>query len=147
MSVKYMILGSLMEVPNYGYLIKTKFFKKVFSDFGINDGQLYPTLNKLEKEGLIRKEVIYQEGSPNRHKLPRHLLNQKRRLPKRHQFSRLKIPSMISASSAPVRKIPVNLNSKMLAMVPSSSKKSTPPAVAVSGSSKRKNTCPANPEQ
>lgn len=68
MSVKHMILGALMESPVHGYEIKTKFFKKLFSDFGINDGQLYPTLGKLEKDGLVRKEVVQQDGAPNRHK-------------------------------------------------------------------------------
>lgn len=68
MSVKHMILGALMENPVHGYEIKTKFFKKLFSDFGINDGQLYPTLGKLEKDGLVKKEVVQQEGTPNRHK-------------------------------------------------------------------------------
>ncbi|MEW5947235.1 MAG: PadR family transcriptional regulator [bacterium] len=43
-------------------------FKKLFSDFGINDGQLYPTLGRLERDGLVRKEVVQQEGTPNRHK-------------------------------------------------------------------------------
>jgi len=48
--------------------MKKSFFQKAFSDFGINDGQLYPLLKKLEKEGLIRKKVVQQEGMPNRHK-------------------------------------------------------------------------------
>lgn len=68
MSARNMILGSLMESPVHGYDLKKRVFRKVFSDFGINDGQLYPLLKKLETEGLIRKEVIVQEGAPSRHK-------------------------------------------------------------------------------
>jgi DNA-binding PadR family transcriptional regulator len=68
MSARNMILGSLMESPVHGYDLKKRVFRKVFSDFGINDGQLYPLLNKLEAEGLIRKQVIVQEGAPSRHK-------------------------------------------------------------------------------
>jgi DNA-binding PadR family transcriptional regulator len=68
MSAKHMIMGALMDCPLHGYDMKKKVFKKVFSDFGINDGQLYPLLKKLEKEGIIRKEVVQQEGIPNRHK-------------------------------------------------------------------------------
>jgi DNA-binding PadR family transcriptional regulator len=43
-------------------------FRKVFADFGINDGQLYPLLKKMEAEGLIRKEIVPREGAPSRHK-------------------------------------------------------------------------------
>jgi len=63
-----MILGSLMESPVHGYDLKKRVFRKVFSDFGINDGQLYPLLKKLEQEGLIRKEIVPREGAPSRHK-------------------------------------------------------------------------------
>lgn len=67
MSLQYMILGTLMERPYHGYQLKSNMFQKVFVDFGINDGQLYPTLKKLEQGGLIEKTVELQEGSPNRH--------------------------------------------------------------------------------
>jgi len=66
-SLKYMVLGFLMEGPSHGYELKSGPFKKVFKDFGINDGQLYPLLKKLEQEGLITKTVQLQEGLPNRH--------------------------------------------------------------------------------
>ena len=68
MSAKFMILGSLMESPVHGYDLKKRVFKKVFADFGINDGQLYPLLKRLEGEGLIRKEIVPREGAPSRHK-------------------------------------------------------------------------------
>ena len=66
MLLRYSLLGALMESPDYGYKLKTRVPAKVFHDFGINDNQLYPTLKKLHMEGLVEKEVIYQEGSPNR---------------------------------------------------------------------------------
>ena len=68
MSAKHMIMGALIDCSLHGYDMKKKVFKKGFGDFGINDGQLYPLLKKLEKEGLIHKEVVQQEGMPNRHK-------------------------------------------------------------------------------
>lgn len=67
MSVKHLILGVLMEKPFYGYQLKSEAFKKIFGDFGINDGQLYPTLNKLEQEELLIKTVELQLGAPSRH--------------------------------------------------------------------------------
>lgn len=68
MSAKAIILGALIESPVHGYDLKKRVFRKVFGDFGINDGQLYPLLKKMEGDGLIRKEVVPQEGTPNRHK-------------------------------------------------------------------------------
>lgn len=67
MSLKHMVLGFLMDGSSYGYELKSGPFKKVFKDFGINDGQLYPLLKKLEQEALICKRVQPQEGLPNRH--------------------------------------------------------------------------------
>ncbi|MGE5404040.1 MAG: PadR family transcriptional regulator [Candidatus Saccharibacteria bacterium] len=67
MSVKHIILGFLMEESSHGYLLRAGGMKKMFGDFGINDGQLYPTLKKLEQEGLVSKEIQHQEGAPSRH--------------------------------------------------------------------------------
>lgn len=66
MSLKYLLLGTLMERPYHGYELKSSIFKKTFKDFGINDGQLYPLLKKLEQEQLIEKTVQYQENLPSR---------------------------------------------------------------------------------
>ena len=67
MSLRHMILGSLMERPVYGYQLKSGHFKKIFGEFGINHGQLYPLLKKMEREGAIEKIVEFREGAPNRH--------------------------------------------------------------------------------
>lgn len=67
MSVKYAILGGLMKRPRYGYQFKVTAIETIAREFGINDGQIYPTLKKLEKEGLITKQVEVQDSAPNRH--------------------------------------------------------------------------------
>lgn len=67
MSLKHMLLGVLMEQPHHGYELKSRAFQKIFGEFGVNDGQLYPALKKMEAEGLIDKIVEIQEGAPNRH--------------------------------------------------------------------------------
>jgi PadR family transcriptional regulator AphA len=67
MSVKYMILGGLMFSCSHGYEIKSQMAQKMNREFGINDGQLYPTLKKLEEEGLVKKTVKHQDGAPSRH--------------------------------------------------------------------------------
>lgn len=65
MSTKYAILGVLMQGPGHGYRIK-KLFAPFISKNGLNDGQVYPILTRLEKEGLVNKEVVQQEKSPTK---------------------------------------------------------------------------------
>lgn len=65
MSTKHAILGVLMQCPGHGYQIK-KIFAPFISKNGLNDGQIYPTLTRLEKDKLVRKEVVHQEKSPNK---------------------------------------------------------------------------------
>jgi len=56
-----------MNSPDYGYNIKSSFFSRILDEFGINDGQLYPALKKLETRGLIVKKIEYRDDGPNRH--------------------------------------------------------------------------------
>ena len=65
MSAKYAILGVLMQCPGHGYRIK-KIFAPFISRNGLNDGQVYPILTRLEKDGFVRKEIVLQEKSPNK---------------------------------------------------------------------------------
>lgn len=67
MSVKHIILGSLMNGPAHGYSLRSGLVSKVLAEFGINDGQLYPLLKKMTVEGLIEKEIEYRDSGPNRH--------------------------------------------------------------------------------
>jgi DNA-binding PadR family transcriptional regulator len=67
MSVAYTVLGVLMDAPAHGYSIR-KQLEAVFSmEFGLNDGQLYPALAKLETLGFLEKEVVEQQRSPTKH--------------------------------------------------------------------------------
>ena len=67
MSVDYTILGVLMETPAHGYSIKKYLLENFSEEFGINDGQLYPALAKLEARRWIKKKVVPQRRSPARH--------------------------------------------------------------------------------
>ena len=67
MSIDYTILGVLIEAPTHGYSLKKYLAENVSRDFGINDGQLYPALARLEERGWIRKRVIPQRRSPTKH--------------------------------------------------------------------------------
>jgi DNA-binding PadR family transcriptional regulator len=67
MSVSYTILGVLMDAPAHGYSIRKHLEETLSKDLGLNDGQLYPALAKLESCGWIAKEVIEQRSSPTKH--------------------------------------------------------------------------------
>ncbi len=67
MSVDHAILGFLVEQPAHGYSIKKHLFENFSKDVGINDGQLYPALARLESRGWIRKRVVAQRRSPPKH--------------------------------------------------------------------------------
>ncbi|MCQ4924393.1 PadR family transcriptional regulator [Tissierella carlieri] len=60
------ILGLLMEKSRTGYEIN-EIFETIFSHFYKGSyGMIYPTLNKLKKQGLVEKKVVVQDGKPNK---------------------------------------------------------------------------------
>ncbi|TLQ04312.1 helix-turn-helix transcriptional regulator [Pediococcus stilesii] len=60
------ILGVLFKNDRNGYEIN-EIFKTIFSHFyDATYGMIYPTLKKLEKEGLVSKRKVVQEGRPNK---------------------------------------------------------------------------------
>ena len=66
MGFKHFILGYFVDNPAHGYDL----IKKCFMDFfpaspEINQGRLYTTLNKLEKESMIEKKVKSQDDLPD----------------------------------------------------------------------------------
>ncbi len=61
-----MILGCLLDAPAHGYEIRQRFKSFYNQSHGLNEGQLYTTLKKLEEDGLVSKELIHQEKSPSR---------------------------------------------------------------------------------
>lgn len=66
MNSQDVILGTLMNQSLSGYDIKHKFETLFTFFFDASYGTIYPTLNKLEKEGFITKESVVQEGKPNK---------------------------------------------------------------------------------
>ncbi len=61
-----MILGLLYKSERTGYEIN-EVFKKIFNHFyDASFGMIYPTLRKLEKQGLVEKKIVVQEGRPNK---------------------------------------------------------------------------------
>ncbi|MEC0092009.1 PadR family transcriptional regulator [Paenibacillus macquariensis] len=66
MNSQDVILGMLMKESLTGYEIK-QLLENVFSNFFSSSyGTIYPTLTRMEKEELITKEIVLQDGKPNK---------------------------------------------------------------------------------
>lgn len=66
MSFKYLVLGCLLDFPTHGYSL----MKKILSEFApanspVNEGRLYSTIKKLEKEQLIKRRIMKQDNLPD----------------------------------------------------------------------------------
>ncbi len=66
METDQMILGFLMSGPKSGYKIKN-ITGKLMMAYNLSLNQIYPALRKLEAGDLVRKEVVFQTGKPNKH--------------------------------------------------------------------------------
>ncbi|MDA8221547.1 MAG: PadR family transcriptional regulator, partial [Desulfitobacterium hafniense] len=51
MPVKHAILGILKEAPRHGYELKSIFDARIGNFWNLNYGQIYTTLDRLDKEG------------------------------------------------------------------------------------------------
>jgi DNA-binding PadR family transcriptional regulator len=60
------VLGSLQGQSLHGYEISKQIRTKSDGLLKIGEGQLYPTLHKLEDRGLVTAEWVSQEGKPAR---------------------------------------------------------------------------------
>ncbi len=67
MSLKHAIVGFLIERPMHGYELKRALSPALSRGGLVNDGILYPILNKLVADGLLKKRVEKMESGPNRH--------------------------------------------------------------------------------
>jgi DNA-binding PadR family transcriptional regulator len=56
MSVRYGLLALLAEEPTHGYHLKTEFETRTGGSWALNIGQVYTTLQRLERDGLVVAE-------------------------------------------------------------------------------------------
>lgn len=54
MSLKYGVLGLLTEGPLHGYEVRNRFEAMLGGTWEVNIGQIYTTLQRLERDGLVR---------------------------------------------------------------------------------------------
>jgi DNA-binding PadR family transcriptional regulator len=62
----FVVLGLLMERPSHGYALKRALSPALPRERLLNDGILYPLLDRLERDKLIRKKTREVEGAPAR---------------------------------------------------------------------------------
>jgi len=56
LSVKHGLLALLAEAPRHGYQLKTDFERRTGGSWALNIGQVYTTLQRLERDGLVLAE-------------------------------------------------------------------------------------------
>lgn len=68
MSVRFTVLGLLAQRPRHGYELRAAFEAIVGGEenWDVKAAQIYTTLNRLEKSGLVAEDLTEQDGGPER---------------------------------------------------------------------------------
>jgi DNA-binding PadR family transcriptional regulator len=62
-----LILAMLRPGPRHGYDIKKDIERALGGTVSLNNKTLYLTLKRFEEIGAVTRQVLSQEGKPNRH--------------------------------------------------------------------------------
>jgi DNA-binding PadR family transcriptional regulator len=62
MSIRHSLLALLQDQPRYGYQLRVEFEDRTGSTWPLNIGQVYTTLDRLERDGLVRNDGGDGEG-------------------------------------------------------------------------------------
>ncbi|MGF2948457.1 PadR family transcriptional regulator [Microbacterium alcoholitolerans] len=62
MSVRQSLLAILEQGPCYGYQLRAEFDRRTGSTWPLNVGQIYNTLERLERDGLVGKGDVNDQG-------------------------------------------------------------------------------------
>lgn len=62
MSVRHALLGLLVEGPKYGHQLRQEFEARTSDVWPLNVGQVYTTLQRLERDGLAESDEQAPEG-------------------------------------------------------------------------------------
>ena len=63
MSVRHALLALLSEGPKYGFQLRQEFEAKTGDVWPLNVGQVYTTLQRLERDGLVESDDTAEDGS------------------------------------------------------------------------------------
>jgi DNA-binding PadR family transcriptional regulator len=66
MSIGHTLLGLLERGPKHGYDLKREYDERFGQDRPLHYGQVYATLSRLLKHGLIEEAAVEQGGGPDR---------------------------------------------------------------------------------
>jgi DNA-binding PadR family transcriptional regulator len=64
--LKFALLGLLSKESRHGYDLKRAFERLLGGTWPINIGQIYTTLTRLERDGLVTAETVAQSNVPDR---------------------------------------------------------------------------------
>jgi DNA-binding PadR family transcriptional regulator len=64
--LKYALMGLLARKPRHGYELKSVFEAMLGGTWPLNIGQVYTTLARLERDGLVENRLVSQDLLPNR---------------------------------------------------------------------------------
>ncbi len=64
--LKYALLGLLAQAARHGYDLKNAFEAMLGGTWPLNIGQVYTTLARLERDGLVESQVVPQDLLPDR---------------------------------------------------------------------------------
>lgn len=62
MSVRFGLLALFADGPKYGYQLRTEFEARTGGTWPVNVGQIYTTLERLDRDGLVAAAGINAEG-------------------------------------------------------------------------------------
>ena len=62
MSIRQSLLAILDQGPCYGYQLRSEFDRRTGSTWPINAGQIYSTLDRLERDGLVERADAAPDG-------------------------------------------------------------------------------------
>src|SRR5438067_6233769 len=69
MSVRYALLALLSEGPKYGLQLRQEFEARTGEVWPLNVGQVYTTLQRLERDGLAESDDAGQDGPQKRFRI------------------------------------------------------------------------------
>ena len=69
MSVRYALLALLSEGPKYGLRLREEFEARTGEVWPLNVGQVYTTLQRLERDGLVASDGSGEDGPQKRFRI------------------------------------------------------------------------------
>lgn len=67
MSVRMSLLAILGEGPDYGYQLRAQFERRTGATWPLNVGQVYTTLDRLERDGMVQRQDEEDDGKHRRY--------------------------------------------------------------------------------